>query len=378
MKKMNASTGWLLRRLEKENKLKEINLKLVKTDEAEASSARSVEDLVQAGFVPDATPELQAVAAQFSVAVTPAMLALIDPNDPSDPIAAQFVPSEKENKILVEELRDPIGDRAFGQVEGIVHRYPDRVLFKLLHTCPVYCRFCFRREQVGQGEGVLSREAIDRAIDYIHDHKEIWEVVFSGGDPLMLSDRRLGEIVARLNDIPHVKVLRIHTRYPTVDPSRITPSLITALRGRAPVYILLHCNHARELTEEARAACARLVDAGFPMLSQSVLLRGINDTAESLGELMRAFVENRIKPHYLHHGDLAKGTSHFRVPIAEGQKLLRAMRGTMSGLCQPSYMLDIPGGHGKIPLDPVFAVDNGDGWLVEDFHGQRHLYCETK
>ena len=373
---MNGSTGLPSPRLEKENKLNDARLKLVGEDEGQGVSARSVADLVDGGFLAKATPELNAVAAQFSVAVTPAMLSLIDPHDPSDPIAAQFVPSEKELQIRAEELRDPIGDKTHQTVEGIVHRYPDRVLFKLLHSCPVYCRFCFRREQVGQGGGVLSREAIDKAIDYIRDHKEIWEVIFSGGDPLMLSDRRLGEIVARLNDIPHVKILRIHTRYPVVEPERITQNLIKALKGRVPVYILLHCNHARELTDAARAACARLVDAGFPMLSQSVLLRGINDTAESLQALMRAFVEARVKPHYLHHTDLAKGTGHFRVPIAEGQKLLRAMRGTMSGLCIPTYMLEIPEGHGKVPLDPVFAVDNGDGWLLEDFRGHRHVYRE--
>jgi len=334
--------------------------------------------LVEVGVLSSVTPELKAVAAQYSIAVTPAMLALINPADPADPIAAQFVPSEKEAHTLSEEIADPIGDRSHSPIEGIVHRYPDRVLFKLLHTCPVYCRFCFRREQVGEGGKALSPEETKKALVYIREHSEIWEVVFSGGDPLVLSDRRLAEIVAELNEIDHVKVLRIHTRMPVVDPSRITPELIEALRGRAPVYVLLHCNHARELTPEARAACARLADAGIPLLSQSVLLRGVNDTPESLGALMRALVESRVTPHYLHHGDLARGTSHFRVSIAEGQTLLRAIRGTMSGLCQPSYTLDIPGGHGKIPVGPVFAADNGDGWIVEDFHGNKHVYRESK
>jgi lysine 2,3-aminomutase len=222
---------------------------------------------------------------------------------------------------------------------------------------------------------MLSRDALEGALAYISEHSEIWEVILTGGDPLMLSDRRLAETITRLNDIDHVKVLRIHTRVPVVDPERITPELIAALRGRMPVYVLLHCNHARELTTEARAACARLVDAGVPMLSQSVLLRGVNDTAESLVSLMRALVEARIKPHYLHHCDLARGTGHFRVPIAEGRALLSALRGNISGLCQPTYMLDLPDGFGKVPIGPVLAVETGDGWIVEDFHGHAHAYC---
>jgi lysine 2,3-aminomutase len=338
------------------------------------SSAKSVEGLVSAGLLAQPTPGLLAVAAQFAVSVTPAMMALVDPGDAADPIAAQFVPSVRELETHPEEREDPIGDHAFSPVEGIVHRYPDRVLLKLLLTCPVYCRFCFRREQVGQGDGVLTPAALEGALDYIRAHPEIWEVILTGGDPLMLSDRRLAEVMRRLNDITHVKVLRIHTRVPVVDPARITPALVEALRGRAPVYVMLHCNHARELTPDARSACARLVDGGFPMLSQSVLLRDINDTPESLGLLMRALVETRVKPHYLHHGDLARGTRHFRVPIAEGQALLRGLRGSLSGLCQPSYMLDLPGGHGKVPVGPVFAVDTGDGWMLEDFKGQRHGY----
>ncbi len=349
---------------------------------AKTSTARTLQDLVAADVIPSATPALQSVAAQFSVSITPAMLTLID-GAKNDPIAAQFVPTENELQVHPAERADPIGDAPHTPVEGIVHRYPDRVLLKLLHSCPVYCRFCFRREQIGQkgnkgGEKLLSSEALAAALNYIRTHEEIWEVILSGGDPLMLSDRRLAEVVTALNDIPHVKVLRIHTRVPVVDPARITPELVAALRGRLPVYILLHCNHARELTDEARIACARLVDAGMPMLSQSVLLKGVNDTAESLGALMHAFVENRIKPHYLHHLDLARGTGHFRVPIAVGQALLRQMRGNLSGLCQPTYILDLPGGHGKVPLTPVFAVENEEGWLVEDFHGCSHTYDEPK
>ncbi len=333
-----------------------------------------LDKLVKAGVLPVVTPELRKVAERYAVSVTPDVIKLIDPDDPKDPIAAQFIPSERELKTVPSELSDPIGDAVHEAAPGLVHRYPDRVLLNLSYTCAAYCRFCFRREKVGKNGGLMAAGAIKKAVAYILGRKEIWEVILSGGDPLTLSDRRLKEIASQLHAIPHVKVLRIHTRMPVVDPARLTPGLIKALKGRCPVYILLHCNHARELTPAARDVCARLIDAGFSMLSQSVLLRGVNDNPEALEQLMRAFVETRIVPHYLHHADLARGTSHFRVPIKEGQALLRNLRGKVSGLCQPHFMLDIPGGHGKVPIGPSFAVDSCEGIIVEDFKGKKHVY----
>jgi lysine 2,3-aminomutase len=253
-----------------------------------------------------------------------------------------------------------------------VHRYPDRVLLKLVNACAVYCRFCFRREMVGPGRGGLSRTALDAALNYIARTPEIWEVILTGGDPLVLSPRRLREVITRLAAIDHVKVIRVHSRVPTTAPERITPTLVKALRTDKATFVVLHANHARELTAEARAACARLVDAGIPMLSQSVLLRGVNDDVETLGALMRTLVECRIKPYYLHHADLAPGTAHFRTTIAEGQALMRGLHGRFSGLCQPSYVLDIPGGHGKSPIGPAYL--NANCSEVEDFHGGRHCY----
>jgi lysine 2,3-aminomutase len=223
-------------------------------------------------------------------------------------------------------------------------------------------------------DGTLKSEELEEAFAYIEQHPEIWEVILTGGDPLMLPDKHLAHVVARLNAIPHVKIIRVHTRIPVVDPARVAPGLIAALRGRAPVYILLHCNHPRELTEDARAACARFVDAGFPMLSQSVLLRGVNDDPATLADLMRAFVETRVKPHYLHHADRARGTGHFRVPIEKGQELMRGLRGHISGLAQPSYMLDIPGGHGKAPIGPNYLKETDDGRIIEDYQGCEHIY----
>jgi lysine 2,3-aminomutase len=315
---------------------------------------------------------LQQVAARYAVAITPAVTDLIDRSDPHDPIAKQYLPDIRELDQQPEENADPIGDDAHSPVEGVVHRYPDRVLLKLVNACAVYCRFCFRREMVGPGRGGLSAAALEAALDYIADTPEIWEVILTGGDPLVLSPRRLKAVITRLAAIDHVKVIRVHTRLPVVEPQKITPALVKALRTEKATFVVLHANHARELTAAARAACARLIDAGMPMLSQSVLLRGVNDDADTLGQLMRALVECRIKPYYLHHADLAPGTAHFRTTIAEGQALMRTLHGRTSGLCQPTYVLDIPGGHGKSPIGPVYL--SADCSEVEDFHGRRHAY----
>ena len=334
-------------------------------------------DLIDAGLVPpENLAALGDVAARYAVAITPAMTELIDTNDTADPIARQFVPDAAELDRRAEETDDPIGDDAHSPIEGIVHRYPDRVLLKPVHVCAAYCRFCFRRERVGPGvASTLSQPALDAALGYIAAQREIWEVILTGGDPLVLSARRLKALVERLGAIDHVAVIRVHTRVPFVAPERITRALVRALRatGKA-TYVVLHANHPRELTPAARAACARLIDAGIPMLSQSVLLKGVNDDAAVLAELMRGFVAARIKPYYLHHGDLAPGTSHLRTSIAEGQALMRALHGRHSGLCQPTYVLDIPGGHGKSPIGPNYIAADGDRYRVEDYHGDLHCY----
>ena len=320
----------------------------------------------------DRLSTLQQVAAHYAVAITPAIADLIDPSDPHDPIARQFVPDARELEVEPNERGDPIGDDAHSPVEGIVHRYPDRVLLKLVDACAVYCRFCFRRETVGPGRGGLSRAALQTAFDYIAADPQIWEVILTGGDPLLLSLRRLKDVVSKLAAIPHVKVIRVHTRLPVAAPERITAALTRALRTDKAAFVVLHANHPRELTEQVRAACARFVDVGIPMLSQSVLLRGVNDDVETLGQLLRALVECRIKPYYLHHADLAPGTAHWRTSIAQGQALMRALRGRYSGLCQPAYVLDIPGGYGKSPVGPNYL--SADGSSVEDFNGRRHRY----
>lgn len=343
-----------------------------------AKSLRTADDLIEVGLLaPEHRAEVDAVAARYAVAITPAMAALIDPTDPADPIARQFIPDARELMLTHEEREDPISDMKYSPVEGIVHRYPDRVLLKAVHVCPVYCRFCFRREMVGpQGLGTMTPQALDAAFDYIANHPEIWEVILTGGDPLVLSARRLTELMERLKVIPHVRIVRFHTRVPVVDPDRIDAEMVAALKasGKA-TYLALHANHPRELTPAAEAACARLVDAGIVMLSQSVLLRGVNDDPDVLAELMRSFVANRIKPYYLHHPDLAPGTSHFRLSIAEGQALVAGLRGRISGLCQPTYILDIPGGYGKAVISGSTVWPAGDGcFTVTDYRGDEHLY----
>ncbi len=314
---------------------------------------------------------LSQVAARYAVAITPAMDALIDPTNPNDPIAAQFTPDARELYTAPDELSDPIGDEPHTPVKGVVHRYPDRCLLKLVHVCPVYCRFCFRREMVGpDGDGMLAGEELETALAYIEAHPGIWEVILTGGDPFLLSARRVREITARLAGIEHVKIIRWHTRVPAVDPLRVTPDLVAALRAAgATTYVVLHANHPRELTAQARAAIDRIVDAGVPMLSQTVLLKGVNDDADTLEALMRAFVEARVKPYYLHHLDKAPGTSHFRCTIAEGQNLVETLHQRASGLAQPTYVLDIPGGHGKAPLaSPAVRESNAD-YEVRDREG---------
>lgn len=342
-----------------------------------ARSLKTPQELEAAGLVaPDRLDAIRAVADRYAIALTPTVLSLIERDNPADPIARQFVPDAAELVTTPEERADPIGDAAHSPVKGIVHRYPDRVLLKAVHICPVYCRFCFRREMVGpQGDGTLAPDELAEALSYIRGQSEIWEVILTGGDPLVLSPRRLAEIMRGLAAIDHVKIIRFHTRVPVVDPHRIDEALIAALKESGKtVYIALHANHPNEMTVDARGACARLVDAGFPMVSQTVLLKGVNDDPVVLGDLMKAFVETRVKPYYLHHPDLAPGTGHFRMDIEEGQRIVSALRGAISGLCQPTYVLDIPGGHGKAVIGESAIRGEGGCYSVSDFRGGEHEY----
>jgi lysine 2,3-aminomutase len=333
---------------------------------------RTAADLITAGLVRP-SPELDRVIAASVVAVPPALAALIDPADPADPIARQFVPAADEAYSAPEERADPIGDEAFSPLKGLVHRYPDRVLLKPILVCPVYCRFCFRREAVGDADATLAPADLEAAFAYIAARPQIREIIVTGGDPLMLNPARLTDLVARAAALPQVEVLRFHTRVPVADPDRVTADLVAALKGVAggpAVWVSVHVNHPRELSARCAAALARLADAGLPLLSQSVLLRGVNDDAATLEALFRALIRHRVRPYYLHHPDLARGTSHFRPSLAEGQALMRALRGRLSGIAQPTYVLDIPGGAGKVPVGPDWLEEGG----VSDPWGGVHAY----
>jgi lysine 2,3-aminomutase len=267
-------------------------------------------------------------------------------------------------------------------VKGIVHRYPDRVLLKPVHVCSVYCRFCFRREMVGPKEGQASEQLsppeLAAALDYIRATPQVWEVILTGGDPFVLSPRRLQMLMAELNCIEHVKVIRVHTRVPIADPLRVTQELVDALQSEKAVYVVLHCNHARELTDKVRTATQLFLKAGIPLLSQSTLLKGVNNEAKTLEDLFRALTAMRIKPYYLHHPDLAPGTSHFRLSLEEGQQLTSALQGKLSGIAQPRYMLDIPGGFGKVPVNASWIEKDGEDYSVTDYKGGTHKYSSDE
>jgi len=337
-------------------------------------------ELAAAGLIaPGRDEALSNVESRYSLAVTPEIAALIDPGDAADPIARQFLPDPREIVTLPQELVDPIGDDAHSPVPGVVHRYRDRVLLKLLTVCPVYCRFCFRRETVGRGKGdLLSPEATDAAIDYIARRPEIFEVILTGGDPLMLSARRILAVARRLAEIPHVAALRVHTRAPTAAPELASNDRLEALRasGKA-LYVALHVNHARELTVAARAAIGRLHAAGATLLSQTVLLAGVNDDVDTLERLMRDLIALRVKPYYLHHPDLAPGTSHFRLSLDAGRRLHAELTRRVTGIAAPRYVLDIPGGFGKAPVAEA-EPDGAGGWRITDHAGRVHLYRDDR
>lgn len=298
-----------------------------------------------------------------------------DLSDPNDPIARQYMPSEEEKIPSLLDHADPIGDHKNGVGKILVHRYPDRVLLLATDHCAAYCRFCFRKDRVGKGEAVAKDEDIEAALSYIESNPDIREVIFSGGDPLILSPRRLEQLTTRINAISHIKFIRFHSRAPVSDPSRITPELAKAITGDKPTYIVIHANHPDELTQETIAGFQNLRDAGAILLSQSVLLRGINDNAEILEKLFIGFVENGIKPYYLHHPDLVEGTAHFQLSLNEGENLMKTLRGKISGLAMPTYVLDIPGGFGKVPVNASYISKTSEGhYIVEDIHGAQHAY----
>ena len=330
------------------------------------TTLRDTAGLLRAGFVAlGEAAALDAVAERYAVAIPPALAALI--HHPDDPIGRQFIPHPDELVTAAHERPDPIGDDALSPVPGIVHRYADRALLKPLLVCPVYCRFCFRREHVGPDGGLLSEDQLAAALEWLRAHEAVSEVILTGGDPLLLSPRRLRAILDALVAIPHVQTLRIHTRVPVADPARLH-AMADVLDTAKPLWLVVHANHAREFTAEAVAALRDVGRRGVPLLGQSVLLRGVNDTSAALEDLFRAMLAARVKPYYLHQLDPAPGTARFHVPIAEGRALLAGLRGRVTGLAWPTYVLDIPGGYGKVPIGPDYLEAD----VVRDPGGDAH------
>ena len=339
------------------------------------STLRSASQLVAVDLVnSDDHDTIDAVSRRYAVAVPPEIVNAIRDGGIDGPVARQYLPSPAELDMAADETTDPIGDDAHSPTRGIIHRYPDRVLLMPTQVCAVYCRFCFRRENVGPDAGALSEREMTAAMDYIRGHSGVWEVILTGGDPLVLSPRRIQTILAELDRIPHVAVIRIHTRVPLAAPERLSDDLIRVLSSsQKPIFVTVHCNHADELTARVKVGLSKLRQAGIALFSQSVLLRGINNTMGALEGLFRALLAAGVKPYYLHHLDRAPGTSRFRVSLAEGQALMKALRGRMSGLAMPTYVLDIPGGAGKIPVGAAFVHGDNDGTVVlEDRHGAMH------
>jgi lysine 2,3-aminomutase len=319
---------------------------------------------------------LEIAAGRFAVAVTPHFAALMDPGDPDCPIRRQVVPLGSEVVVSEGDMEDPCGEDGSEAVEGLVHRYPDRVLLLATETCASYCRYCTRSRLVNQGElGPLPRR-LDAILDYLRAHTEVRDVLLSGGDPLLMSDHRLDELLGRLREIRHIELLRIGSRVPCFVPQRITPELVAVLR-RHRVWLSLHFTHPAELTPEVAAACDLLADGGIPLGSQTVLLRGINDDAEVLKALFHGLLELRVRPYYLYQADPVVGTGHLRTSIATGLEIMAKLRGFTTGYAVPTYVVDAPGGGGKIPLQPETVVARDGGrWQLRNWAGQTYTYID--
>lgn len=322
----------------------------------------------------ECTPDCQQT---LKMAITPYYLSLIDPADPGDPLRRQCVPTTQELLVSAGEEADPLREDSHMVTRGLVHRYPDRVLLLLTDRCAMYCRHCTRRRFAGQHDGILSETELEAALQYISHTPQVRDVLLSGGDPLLLSDRRLDHILTRLRAIPHVEIIRIGTRLPVVLPMRITDELCAMLKRHHPLWINVQFNHPREITPESAAACAKLADAGIPLGNQSVLLRGVNDDLYTMRELCTQLVKIRVRPYYLYQCDLVEGLGHFRTPIARGMEILDGLRGHISGFAVPTYVVDSPGGGGKIPLMPNYILSQSpDAVVLRNYEGRQFVCAQ--
>ena len=314
------------------------------------------------------------VIANFPMRINPYFAKLIQ--YPGDPIWRQAVPDVAELADTV-CMADPLGEENLSPVTNLVHKYPDRVLFLVSNQCAMYCRFCTRKRKVGSNKMLIDDATLAAGYEYLHKHPEVREVLVSGGDPLLLTDEKIAEILSRLRTIPSIEVIRIGTRVPSVLPMRITRHLVEILKAHHPLYINTHFNHPLEITPESSLACSMLADAGIPLGCQTVLLKGVNDNAQTIKELMLALLRIRVKPYYLFQADLTRGTNHFRTPTDTGIAIMRQLYGHISGMAIPTFALDAPGGKGKIPLTPQYILQNGKDLLFENYLGEVCTYPEA-
>ena len=311
------------------------------------------------------------------MAITPYFASLLDPQNPGCPLRRQVVPTTQELVIGQADMADPLSEDEHSPVPGLVHRYPDRVLVLVTDQCAAYCRHCTRRRLVGAKQQVMGLEQMDRVVRYVAEHTEVRDVLISGGDPLIMSDRHIEYLLARLRAIPHVEIIRLGTRVPVYLPQRITPELVEMLRRYHPLYINIHFNHPAEVTPEVKQACARLVDAGIPLGSQTVLLRGINDCPHIMKRLMQRLLTIRVRPYYLYQCDLAPGTEHFRTSVSAGIRIIEALRGHTTGYAVPTFVIDAPGGGGKVPVNPEYIISRSrKGVIMRNYEGKVFVYPE--
>ncbi len=320
---------------------------------------------------------IKTAAKYFRMAVTPYYAGLIDLDNPYCPIKAQSIPSANEAEFSESDMVDPLEEERDSPVPGLTHRYPDRVLLLVTHVCSMYCRHCTRRRLVGHTDHHFDFKVIKEGIEYIAGHPEIRDVVVSGGDPLMMSSANLERILRLLRSVPHVEIIRIGTRAPVVLPMRITPALVKMLRKYHPIYICTHFNHVREITPESTKACTMLADRGFPMENQSVLLRNVNDCPHVIKQLNQKLLMIRVRPYYIFQCDLSRGISHFRTSLGRGIQVMEALRGHTSGLAVPTFVVDLPGGGGKVPLMPNYILARSDDRAVlRNYEGATIVYME--
>ena len=315
----------------------------------------------------------------FRIGISPYYLSLIDPAHPFCPVRMQAIPVAAEGRLRPGELRDPLGEDPNRPVSAIVHKYPDRVLFLALDTCSVYCRHCTRRRITAGGEAELNKSEIDKGLEYIRTHPEVRDVLISGGDPFLLSDERLEQILEPLHAIEHVEMIRIGTRVPVCLPMRVTEKLAKTLRKFAPLYVVTHFNHPKEITADSRRACELLVDHGVPVENQAVLMRRLNSNSRIIKELSHQCLKMRVRPYYLHQMDVAEGCEHLRTPIQTGIDILNELRGHTTGLAVPHLAVDLPGGGGKVTLQPQYVIERGETETVfRNFKGERYVYPEPE